>query len=185
MDWNAELGQIITFFMMAVALGMDAFSMGIGIGMQKLSWLQIMKISITIGIFHFFMPFIGIVTGHYLLGFIGNVACIMGGGLLILLGANMLWSSIFGTEVRVLNQTNGIGLFILAFSVSIDALSVGFSLGLFSAHLWLVTFLFGIVGAVMTIFGLSLGSQIGNWVGDYGEAFGGIILLVFGFKFLV
>ncbi len=185
MNWNVQLGQMITFFMMAIALGMDAFSLGIAIGIKKLSLLQISKISSTIGLFHVIMPFFGIIMGHYLLAMIGNIATIIGGGLLIYLGANMLWGSIIGNSARTLDQTTGIGLIVLAFSVSLDALSVGLSLGLFSIHLWIAIILFGIVGAIMTAIGLSLGNKIGNWVGDYGEAFGGIILLVFGFKFLV
>jgi len=177
--------MLFTFLMMSIALGMDAFSLGIGIGMQRLSWVQITKVSTTIGIFHIFMPLIGVVTGQFLSAIVGDVAGMLGGGLLIILGANMLWSSIVQVEGKTLNQTTGLGLIILAFSVSIDALSVGFSLGLFSASIWLVVMLFGLMGAIMTALGLTIGNKIGNWIGDYGEAFGGLILLVFGIKFLV
>lgn len=182
---NINLGQIITYFMIAIALGMDAFSLGISIGLKKVSWPQVIKMSITIGIFHVFMPLIGIITGYYLLTFIGDVARLIGGGLLVLMGVNMLWSSIVGDSEKAINYTSGLGLLLLAFSVSIDALSIGFSLGLFSANVWLVVLLSGIMGAIMTALGLSLGNKLGNLIGDYGEALGGIILLVFGIKFLV
>lgn len=182
---NIDTGQSITLLMMAIALGMDAFSLGIGIGLQKISIQQVIKISSTIGIFHVFMPLIGIITGHYLLTFIGEIARLVGGGLLILLGVNMLWSSILDDKEKTINHSTGIGLLLLAFSVSIDALSIGFSLGLFSANVWIAILLFGFMGAVMTALGLSLGNKLGHLIGDYGEAFGGIILLVFGIKFLV
>lgn len=185
LELNLQLGQLITFFMMSIALGMDAFSLGIGIGLQKLSGSQIMKISTTIGMFHVIMPLIGIMTGYYLLTFIGNIAKIIGGGLLVLLGINMLYSSFFGEKEKKFDYTSGFGLILLAISVSIDALSVGFSLGLFLANLWLVIIMFGFMGALMTALGLSLGNKLGSLIGDYGEAFGGIILLVFGIKFLV
>ena len=36
----------------------------------------------------------------------------------------------------------------------------------------------------MSVMGLLLGRRVGKWMGEYGEAFGGVILLMFGFKFL-
>ncbi|OEF99846.1 hypothetical protein BHF71_01335 [Vulcanibacillus modesticaldus] len=183
---NLNFAQIITFVMMGIALGMDAFSLGIGIGTQRLSWKQIARISITIGVFHVFMPLIGIVIGYYFTNFIGNIATSTGGIILIIIGANMIWSSIIGEEKQIISYSSIIGVLLLAFSVSIDALSVGFTLGLFSVSvLWFVVLLFGFAGFVMSALGLSLGRKIGDWAGDYGEVFGGIILLVFGIKFLV
>jgi len=180
-----NLGEFITFLMIAVALGMDAFSLGIGIGMQGLSIGEITRVSFTIGIFHIIMPLVGVVIGHYLSSMIGDVATFIGGSLLVLLGVNMVLSSFWGEDKPVLNQIAGFGLLLLAFSVSIDALSIGFSLGLFSENLWFVVLLFGLMGGMMTALGLTIGTKIGHWLGEYGEIFGGIILLVFGIKFLV
>lgn len=171
--------------MIAVALGMDAFSLGIGIGMQGLTISQILKVSTTIGIFHIIMPLVGVAIGHYLSTMIGDVATVIGGSLLVFLGLNMIWSSFAEKDGHSLNQIAGIGLLLLAFSVSIDALSIGFSLGLFSVDIWFAILLFGLMGGVMTALGLSIGTKIGHWLGEYGEIFGGIILLVFGIKFLV
>ena len=182
---NIYLGEILTFLMIAVALGMDAFSLGIGIGMQGLTVSQIMRISVTIGIFHVIMPLIGIVIGHYLSTMIGDIATFIGGSLLVLLGVNMVWSCFYGDDKPVMNKIEGFGLILLAFSVSIDALSIGFSFGLFSSNIWYIVLLFGLMGGLMTALGLSIGTKIGHWLGEYGELLGGIILLVFGIKFLV
>ncbi|WP_339060869.1 manganese efflux pump MntP family protein [Tepidibacillus marianensis] len=182
---DVYFGEFITFLMIAVALGMDAFSLGIGIGMQGLSIGEITKVSITIGIFHIIMPLVGVVIGHYLSSVIGDIATFIGGSLLVLLGVNMVLSSFWGKDKPTLNQVTGIGLLLLAFSVSIDALSIGISLGLFSENLWYVVLLFGLMGGVMTALGLTIGTKIGHWLGEYGEMLGGIILLVFGIKILV
>jgi len=182
---NLDFGELITFFMLAIALGMDAFSLGLGIGLNRISLQQIMKISVIIGIFHVIMPLIGIISGYYLLTYIGEVARLIGGGLLVLLGVNMLWSAIIEQKETVINYSNGIGLLILAFSVSVDALSIGFSLGLFSANVWFGVILFGFMGTIMTGLGLLLGNKLGRVIGDYGVVFGGLILLVFGLRFLV
>lgn len=37
----------------------------------------------------------------------------------------------------------------------------------------------------MSITGLMLGRKAGRWVGEYGEAVGGVILLAFGARFLL
>ncbi|MGQ0453785.1 hypothetical protein ACT4UM_16115, partial [Bacillus sp. SS-TM] len=50
--------QLIPLIIMAFALGMDAFSVSLGMGMMPLKLRQILYIGMTIGIFHIIMPFI-------------------------------------------------------------------------------------------------------------------------------
>ena len=57
--------QIIPLIIMAFALGMDAFSVSLGMGMMTLKIRQILYIGVTIGIFHIIMPFIGMVLGRF------------------------------------------------------------------------------------------------------------------------
>lgn len=180
----AEMGQFLTILIMAIALGFDAFSLGIGIGMRGIRLLEIIKISVVIAIFHIAMPLTGMFMGHYVSSLLGDVATITGGGLLIVLGAHMVYSSMRGGETRSFDHHTLWGLLVFALSVSIDSFSVGVSLGLFASDLLLTVMLFGTFGGVMSILGLLLGRRVGHWAGDYGEAFGGIILLVFGIKFL-
>ncbi len=171
--------------LLAIALGMDAFSLGIGLGLQKISWKNIFKISITIGIFHIIMPLVGLVSGKYLATYVGNIAEPIGGIILVILGSNMLWSAVIGVKNNKLDYSNLFGLILIAFSVSIDALSTGFSLGLNSLSLCSVIFIFGFFGTVMSGLGLYLGNKINILAGDYGEIFGGIVLIIIGIKFLV
>ncbi len=177
-------GQIVTLLMIAIALGMDAFSLGIGMGMQGLRKRQILQISLMIGLFHVIMPLIGLYMGRYLFHFIGNIAAIVGGGVLCLLGAHMLWTAIVGGEKPPYKAIKGMGMILFALSVSVDALTVGLSLGLFAADTIIAVTMFGIIGGFMAGLGLSLGKQVGKWVGGYGEAFGGIILFSLGITFI-
>lgn len=57
--------QLIPLIIMAFALGMDAFSVSLGMGMIPLKLRQILYIGMTIGIFHIIMPFIGMVLGRF------------------------------------------------------------------------------------------------------------------------
>lgn len=181
----AETGQLITIIVMAIALGMDAFSLGIGIGLRGIRIWDIMKISLVIGLFHVIMPLMGMFMGQYFGLLLGNVATITGGVLLVLLGAHMIFSSVKGPEMRAFDHSTYWGLLVFALSVSIDSMSVGVSLGLFATDLVFTVLMFGLFGGAMSVFGLLLGQRAGNWIGEYGEALGGVILLAFGIRFLI
>jgi putative Mn2+ efflux pump MntP len=184
MEWTmVEWGQLLSLLIMAFALGLDAFSLGLGVGMRGVTFREILKISSMIGFFHVVMPWIGLIVGRTLNDMVGNIATYLGGGLLLLLGVNMVWSS-FREDESFIDHTTGWGLILFSMSVSIDALSVGFSLGLFEMEIWLTVLIFGILGWVMSCIGLSLGKYVGQWLGEYGEAFGGLILVAFGIKIL-
>jgi putative Mn2+ efflux pump MntP len=181
---TSQWGQFITLFFMAFALGLDAFSLGIGIGMKGIRLLDIIKISAIIALFHIFMPLMGFFMGNYLGLLLGGIANIIGGILLVMLGSHMVYSAIRGDDVRSIDHRSLWGPLLFSFMVSIDAFSVGVSLGMFATDLLLAVLLFGVFGGGMSIVGLLLGRRIGHWVGGYGEAFGGAILFVFGLKFL-
>lgn len=169
---------------MAFALGMDAFSVGLGMGLIQLRLRQIFKIGVTIGIFHAWMPLTGIVIGKFLSNRFGEFASITGGVLLLLLGIQMIWSS-FKKEESPLITPVGLGLFLFALSVSLDSFSVGLSLGIFGARTVATIFIFGFVSMILTWAGLLLGRKVKNIIGTYSVVLGGCILFFFGLKLLL
>lgn len=189
MEWMMHGGEFITLLLMALALGMDAFSLGLGMGMLQLRGREITRISLTIGLFHVLMPLLGMAAGIYLARVVGDVTRWAGAGLLIGLGVHMVWNSFAGGDEsdgrRAASKTAGIGLILFALSVSLDSLSVGFSLGTFGANVGLAVALFGICGAMMAAMGLTIGSKASHLFGEYGEAIGGAVLMAFGIKFLL
>ena len=61
-------GKVLSFWeimIMAVALGTDAFSVAVIIGVQQFTQRIILKTSITTGIFHIFMPLLGLYGGNF------------------------------------------------------------------------------------------------------------------------
>lgn len=179
-----QWGQFLTLLMVAFALSMDAFSLGIGVGMVGIRLREILKVSITIGLFHIGMPIVGILVGAYLSDLVGDIAVFIGGGVLMAIGLHMLWNGFVNGDQMVL-RTKGFGLMIFAFSVSLDAMTVGFSFGLIEVNRLLAISLFGIMGGAMSYFGLLLGRSVGGWLGDYSELVGGLILFCFGLKFIL
>ncbi|MDF2836540.1 MAG: hypothetical protein K0Q63_2180 [Paenibacillus sp.] len=185
--WDANLyaGQVLTLLCIAAALGFDAFSLGLGIGLKGIRLRDILKLGFVIGLFHVIMPIGGLLTGQLVSGLLGQVASTVAGLLLMLLGGHMIYSSLKGEEAKSFDHRSLWGLLVIAVSVSIDAFSVGITLGMFSFDLWLAITLFGLLGGSMSMLGLFLGRKVSGNLGEYGEAFGGAILLVFGILFVL
>lgn len=181
---SAQWGHFVTILLMAFALGMDAFSLGIGMGVRGIRLLNILRVGIVIGVFHVIMPLMGMFTGHYVSSLLGNVATLVGGALLVLLGGHMIYSSLRGNTTVVFDHRTLWGLLLFSLMVSIDSFSVGVSLGMFASDIVLTVLTFGALGGSMSVLGLLVGRKVSRWIGDYGEAFGGMILLVFGIRFL-
>lgn len=177
------LGEIVALIFMAVALGMDAFSVCLGIGMQQLRLKKIALIGIIIGLFHIVMPFIGIILGSAISNQIGHLTTLTGGLLLIGIGLHMFFSA-FNHEVKENIQLKGLGIYILAFTVSIDSFSVGLSLGLSGVKTVLALLLFGAASTALASIGMLLGRKAQGILGAYSEILGGSILCGFGLKLL-
>jgi putative Mn2+ efflux pump MntP len=186
MDINTfAWGQLITLSIIAIALGMDAFSLGLGLGMRKPSRNRTVLISSFIAIFHVFMPLVGIWIGQFLSIYFHHIAVIVGGALLCLLGLQMFWSSIQDKENALpFSDRTVFGLLLIAFSVSLDSLSAGLSLGFFATDPMIAVILCGLAGGLMSWIGLSFGRLMGNWIGKYGEVLGGVVLISLGIQFI-
>ncbi|MEG9296106.1 manganese efflux pump MntP family protein [Mangrovibacillus sp. Mu-81] len=178
------IGELITLLLMAFALGMDAFSIGIGMGMFQLRLKQIFYIGLTVGIFHVWMPLLGMITGKFLSDTFGSFATYAGGILLIVLGIQMFMSSFKEEETSLISPV-GFGLLLFALSVSLDSFSVGLTLGIFGARTAVALVCFGVAATLLTWIGLLLGRKFQGVLGTYSEALGGSILFAFGIKLLL
>ncbi|MNO56412.1 putative manganese efflux pump MntP [compost metagenome] len=179
-----QLGEFMTIVLMAIALGMDAFSLGIGVGMRGVQRRDVIRIGIGVALFHVLMPLLGIFAGQYVGLLLGHLSRYVSGGLLLLLGSHMIISSIKGSGFQPINHRTLFGVMLFSLSVSIDSFSVGVSLGMFHSNLMLTVLAFGLLGGLMSIIGLALGSGVSRSLGEYGEAAGGAILLAFGLMFI-
>ncbi|WP_025681513.1 manganese efflux pump MntP family protein [Paenibacillus massiliensis] len=183
-EFAAHTGQFMTILMMALALGMDAMSLGVGVGMRGIRFLDVLRISTVIALFHIIMPLLGMFTGQYMSVILGQVTVYVAGGLLILLGGHMIYNAIRGEGIPMLDYRSNLGMVLFALGVSIDSFSAGISLGMFNSDLALTIFTFGICGGAMSMLGLLLGRRASVQLGAYGEMVGGTILLTFGFMFI-
>ncbi len=84
------VGEVLSIIFMAFALGMDAFSVGLAIGMQEIRLKRIFTIGLTVGIFHIVMPFIGLLLGTMISTQIEGIAILAAGLLLCGIGFQMV-----------------------------------------------------------------------------------------------
>ena len=189
--------EMIEVILLAIALAMDAFAVSIGLGAksQKQSPAYMLRLAIYaalyFGIAQGVMPLIGYLLGAVLLGWLATAAPWIGGGILILLGAKMLYEAFNGEVDAVLEDSfdeniqekiNHRMMFTLAIATSIDAMAAGFTLNLLALNAWLACFIIAIITAGFGFFGIYLGKSSGTWLEDKAEILGGLVLIAIGIK---
>lgn len=178
-------GQWYMLLPLAVALGMDAFSLGVGIGLRGVRLADVLRLGLVVTLFHFLMPMGGMIAGQYVRSLLEDVAKTAAGALLLFLGAHMIYSAFRGGGGWTIDHRSVWGMLLFALGVSIDSFSVGLSLGMCrTERLLLATLLFGLAGGTMNVAGLLAGRRAARLAGGYGEALGGVILFGFGLLFL-
>jgi putative Mn2+ efflux pump MntP len=83
------------------------------------------------------------------------------------------------------DPTKGFSLMILSVATSIDALGVGFSLGVLSQGLFLIAVWIGLTASTMTWLAMKLGNRLSARFAQRMEIIGGLILIMIAFKLLV
>ncbi len=80
------------------------------------------------------------------------------------------------------DPTQGISLIMLSLATSMDALGVGFSLGILGASLIFPALWIGITAGMMTWISMKLGNRLSERFGRWMEVVGGIILMAIAVK---
>jgi putative Mn2+ efflux pump MntP len=180
--------SLLTIFILAVGLGVDAFSVAIGIGgaNDKKSWAPVLRLAAAFGIFQFAMPIIGWLAGLTVVEIIALFDHWIAFALLALIGGKMIWGG-FEKEIdeEKADQTRGWPLLLLSIATSIDALAVGFSFSVLKNPIFFPAVIIGIVCFVMTITGMIFGKVLARIFGKKVEIFGGLVLIAIGIKILI
>jgi putative Mn2+ efflux pump MntP len=186
-------------FLVAVALGTDAFSLAAGLALGGLKGRRAVLFTGTVSLFHIIMPLTGLYLGLILGRLLGQVAVVIGALVLAGIGGLMLWEALenrrergglAGRMLRVVPGRGGVigglmAILLMAGSVSLDALSVGFGLGAISVNIPLTVLTMGFIAAIMTGLGLLAGRRLGSYLGNRAEIAGGLVLVAIGLKMLM
>ncbi|WP_440897921.1 manganese efflux pump MntP [Amphibacillus sp. Q70] len=175
------LDSVVTPLVLSFVVALDAFSVCLGIGLQPLRLRKIATIGLWIGIFHMFMPLLGLLIGALLAEWITSLTELISGMLLFGLGAQMIFQTFAETfRSNPPKKFNLTAIIVLAFSVSIDSFPIGISLGM-SGFLTTVTILlFGGVSTLMSWTSLLIGKKVQRNLDRSLAWIGGAILCLLG-----
>ena len=187
--------------MVAVGLGMDAMSVCAAIGVKWHGPRQRFRMALHMGLFQFLMPIAGWLVGQELATVIEAYAGPLAATLVIVIGAKMLYEALRSHPGRTAeaaeqavehefhahpkDPTRGWSLIVLAVATSLDALVVGFSMGLRGERegIWLASVIIGVVAASMALIGVAVGKRAGARFGKRAEIAGALVLIALGISF--
>jgi putative Mn2+ efflux pump MntP len=176
--------SISEIVLIAVALGCDAFAVGLGVGTTNCAPRQVFRLSFHFGLFQFLMPLVGWWSGHYILVWVETWGSWISFFLLMFIGTRMVVEGLkpAGVKEEYCDPTRGLSLVMLSVATSIDALGVGFSLGVLNQNLLMVAVWIGVVAAVMTWSAMKIGNRLSQKFTNRIEIAGGLILIIMALK---
>ncbi len=167
--------EYISIIIVAVSLSMDAFSLALAYGTLGLENKLSLKLSLSVGIFHFFMPLLGMGVKYYLVQYSSISWHFITSIIYFYLGIMLLLESREDKKVSKLCSIKDILLFSLA--VSLDSLSVGIAEQQFTlvAPIFYALFSFS-----FTVTGLKMGKKLNYIFGKTATIMGGIFFCILG-----
>lgn len=180
--------------LIGVGLSMDAFAVSMcqGVTMKKLNLRRALLIALFFGVFQALMPLIGFALGSTFASAI-RIGPWIAFGLLVLLGAKMLFEGIRDKGEEP-SEFGTIGkLFLLAIATSIDAFAVGVTFSMQEGIVWLsggtsIFLAVSLIGAttfILSLFGVWIGNRFGLRYHRIATIFGGVVLVLIGVKILL
>jgi manganese efflux pump family protein len=180
--------NFLEILLIALSMSMDAFAVCLGAGAQvgTPGRRPVFRLAFHFGFFQFLMPIIGWFAGTTTVRYISAYDHWVAFGLLAFVGIRMIRS---GLEAGIggprNDPTRGWTLVLLAFATSIDALAIGFSLGLVGVTIWVPAVVIGVVTGLISWLGIFLGNRLGQRFGKRMEIIGGIVLILIGIRILL
>ena len=179
--------SLLTLFITAVGLSMDAFAVAIckGLAMKKLSWKKALIIGLWFGGFQALMPTIGYLLGTRFESYVTAIDHWIAFVLLALIGANMVKESFSKEEESSNDAVDFKTMFLLAIATSIDALAVCVTYAFLQVRIVPAVSFIGVITFTLSIVGVKIGNVFGLKYKSKAELTGGIILIVMGIKILL
>ena len=172
---------MLALLLVAVSLGLSNFAAAIALGIAGVDQSLKLRVALAFGVFEAGMPIVGLVIGHEVSRALGSHAHLIGGVLLIATGAYTAAQGL-RTKDRARSELDlhGGTLVVLAASLSIDNLIVGFALGAYNVPIVFAIALIAVVSVGLSLIGLELGDRLGARVENNSELLAGVVLICVG-----
>lgn len=178
--------------LVGVGLSMDAFAVSVckGLCMKRLNMRQALVIALFFGGFQALMPLIGWALGTQFEQFITPVDHWIAFGLLLIIGAKMLWDSFHGDDDEQLScavdgRLDLRELTMMAVATSIDALAVGITFAFLRVDIVASVVVIGVTTFALSLVGVAVGHRFGARYEKTATIAGGVVLILIGLKILL
>ena len=179
--------DLLTIFLIAIALAMDAFTVSIaaGVVIRKNRLRIALMLAVCFGIFQGGMPILGYFAGIAVQNLVSFWAPWIGFLLLSAIGAKMCYEGITNGPNNQTDYTSPAIILMLSVATSIDALAIGLGFAVLGTPILGPAIIIGIVTLILSFAGFFGGSLAGDTIGSKTEILGGIILILIGLKILL
>lgn len=179
--------NLFEVLLLAIGLSMDSFAVAIAIGIKEKKFDKILalKVALIFGFFQGFMPLIGYFLSLTVSDMIDSFDHIIAFLLLLAIGGKMLYESYQDGDKEEIKELTLVSLAILGIATSIDAMAVGFTLDLLPLDPYISTIVIGIVTVCFSYFGVYMGTRGSEYLENWAEKIGGLVLIAIGFKILI
>ena len=180
--------DLLSLFLLAVGLSMDAFAVAIckGLALKKIKFSHALIVGLWFGGFQALMPLIGYFLGAQFRDAIAAYDHWIAFALLVLIGGNMIREALFEKEEPETDSALSFrSMLLLAIATSIDALAVGVTFAFLDVNIWTSVSLIGVTTCILSMIGVKVGSVFGAKYAKKAEFIGGMILILLGIKILL
>ncbi len=180
--------DLLTVFIIAIGLSFDSFAVSIisGLSIPKIRFFQAARLAIIFATFQALMPLVGWLLQSSIKDLIEPVDHWVAFAILSLVGGKMIMENLIGkNEKEIKDPLRFRVAIVLAIVTSIDALAVGFTLGIIIEQFITAILIIGGVTFIASMTGVLIGKKTGPKINKYAEIIGGIILFSIGAKILI
>lgn len=172
------LDTFFTTLLVGISLSMDAFSLALIYGTQSISKINKIVLSVIVGIYHFFMPLLGLFFGSIITKYLIININMLVAVIFLIIGIEMIISNLKDREEKLFLDI--VGFFVFGFSVSVDSFTTGIGLNAINNNYLEVSIIFCLVSCLFTLLGLTLGNRLERQFGKISTILGGIMLIILG-----
>lgn len=179
--------SLITLFITAVGLSMDAFAVSIckGLALKKINLKKACLVGLWFGGFQALMPLLGYLLGSQFKQSVETIDHWIAFALLSLIGISMIKEALSKEEDKTDDSLSVRTMLLLAVATSIDALAVGVTYAFLQVDIIPAVSFIGIITFALSAIGVKVGNVFGVKYKSKAELTGGVILILIGVRILV
>lgn len=179
--------DLLSLFILALGLSMDAFAVSIckGLAMDRVTLKKAGIVGLWFGGFQSLMPAIGYLLCSRFEQFITAIDHWIAFILLGIIGASMIKEALSKDEEHATASLDVKTMFLLAVATSIDALAVGVTFAFLQVNILAAVLFIGMTTLILSMIGVKVGNIFGLRYKAKAEIAGGVILILMGIKILL